>query len=366
MKRKSNIELLRIICIVMILLFHAVYKNNYVYQNNLQGIIIKSFFFLGELGTTIFFLIFGYFNINSEFKLKKVIKLISLVLFYHYINLFICLKLNIIENITKAEMIELVLIKPFKLYWFITVYIIIYIISPYINKLIKNLTKSELENLIAIQIIIFSIIPTITGFLYNNSESMVNYNRLIFFIIIYIIGAYHRIYKQKADIKKEILKSFITFNIMVLSIVIIYYNNQFFKNIGTTELAYFWRPNNLFMIILSISIFKIFIKIDLPENKIINLVASTTLGIYLIHDGLLQEKIWNLFELSSKINTNKGLIYIFISVFIVFTVSFTIELIRSMISKKIIDKITNKYYIHKVFNSKQCYDILEKVIRWIK
>ena len=71
-KRKSNFELLRIVSIFFILCFHCVFHSGFE-QTTLDAnlIVVKSFYFLGELGVTLFILIMGYFQINSKFRLEK-------------------------------------------------------------------------------------------------------------------------------------------------------------------------------------------------------------------------------------------------------------------------------------------------------
>ena len=64
--RKTNIELLRIIAMLLIISFHCVIKGGYIFKElNLNSYIINIFCFGGEIGVNIFFLIyyFVYFRI---------------------------------------------------------------------------------------------------------------------------------------------------------------------------------------------------------------------------------------------------------------------------------------------------------------
>ena len=176
----------------------------------------------------------------------------------------------------------------FNAYWFFTIYILIYILSPYLNIFIHNINQEKYKKFLLTIILIWTIIPTFFGLRVNSTEKLLYYNRLIWAIIIYFIGAYMRLYSikflEKPKTKIVALLSAIT---MILGIFVIYKFRNFFAKIGTTEVAYFWQPNNIFMLLLSISTFKIFADLKINHNKIINTLASTTLGIYLIHDGLL-------------------------------------------------------------------------------
>ena len=71
-KRKSNIELLRIVAILMIISFHYSFKSGYVVnQLDYNSIVVKTFYFLGELGVNLFILITGYFMVKGKFSFKK-------------------------------------------------------------------------------------------------------------------------------------------------------------------------------------------------------------------------------------------------------------------------------------------------------
>ena len=186
-KRQSNIELLRILAIICIISFHYVYKSGYVLTDlKANSLIIKSFWFLGELGVNLFILITGYFLINSKFSFKKLIKLIIEVNFYYLITLFVSLTFgNSIEGgiVALFPNFKTTFLRFFAVifnrYWFITAYILIYILSPYLNKFIKSLTKNEHKKLLIIILTIWSIIPTFFGIFNNNTESLLYYNRFI-------------------------------------------------------------------------------------------------------------------------------------------------------------------------------------------
>ena len=229
-------------------------------------------------------------------------------------------------------------------YWFITAYIIVYILSPYLNILIQNMKKKEYQRLLMILLLIWCIIPTIFGVFYNTTENMLFYSRLIWLIVMYLVGAYIKLYPIEIFSKKRnsILCAILTFTCMLVSIVIIYKFKNIFEKLGTTEIAYFWTPNTMLMFLLSVSIFEIFLNIKMKSIKIVNIIASTTLGIYMIHDGILQRYIWDtIFKTTEHLSNNswKIIIDIMIATIIIFIVGTIIDLIRQFIEKITIKKI---------------------------
>jgi hypothetical protein len=171
----------------------------------------------------------------------------------------------------------------------------------------------------------------------------------------YFVGAYIRLYSLNYyNSNKRIIKTIIIcLLVLIVSIIIISKYINVFKKIGTTEVAYLWTPNNIVMFILSISIFGLFMKLEIKSNLIINALASTTLGIYMIHDGLLNKFIWkNIFNTFDKLNSNYLLFYIIIDSAIIFLVCFLFEFIRKQVEKitnsKLLDYISKSSFISKI------------------
>ena len=152
----------------------------------------------------------------------------------------------------------------------------------------------------------------------------------------YFIGGYIRIYNIKClDSKKNsIITCIITFIIMILSIIFIFRFRDYFTRIGTTKTSYFWTPNNVLMLILSVSFFMIFTKLKIKNNYFINRISSTTLGIYLLHDGIIKKWVWkNWFTTNIYIYTNSWYIHLFISTILIFLLGFVIDIIRQFFEK---------------------------------
>ena len=350
--RLSNIELLRIISILLIISFHYVYKSGFTYDTlNYNTFIVKTFTFFGELGVNLFVLITGYFMINGKFKVKKLILIICEVLFYYLLTQIIGISIGAIKTPTSISS-KILLFFPTILskYWFATVYIIIYILSPYLNKFIKSMTKKEFKKFLIIVLFLWCIIPTFFGVFYNSTETILYYSRLIWLIIIYFVGAYIKKYDYDYlnTNKKRILCAVITFAIMLLSIFIIYRFRFRLNHLGLKELSYFWTPNNILMFLLSISIFGLFLNINIKDNKVINTIASTTLGIYLIHDGEICRYVWShVFKAKEFLSGHYPLSHILLTTLIVFIVGVIIDLLRQLFERKVFNKFVD-YIITKL------------------
>lgn len=337
--RESNFELLKIISMLMIISFHYVYKSGYEFEVlNFNSFIVKIFWLFGELGVNLFILITGYFMINKNVSAKKLIIIILEVIFYNSLSV-ICSHYLIQTPITMKNILFPVI---YGNYWFISAYIIVYLLSPYINKCILNSSKKEHQKLLTIMIVIWSIIPTFFGIRDNSTETLLFYTRLIWLIIMYVIGAYIKIYDLKIinSKKKSVITTTIIFGIIIASILIIYKYREFFSTIGTTEYAYLWTPNNIFMLLLSVSIFQFFAKLKIRSIRIINTLASTTLGIYMFHDGFLSTFLWQyLFKTKEKLESAYSILYIMGTAFLIFVFGAILDLMRKIIEKYTVNKL---------------------------
>ncbi len=335
-KRKSNFELLRIISMIFIILFHYVFKSGYKVETlTLNNYFIKLFWLLGEIGVNLFILISGYFMVKGKFSIKKVISLILEVIFYNSIS-------AILAHTLGGEDILRIFYSP---YSFVRMYIMLYFLSPFLNMLIQNITKKEYQKLLVICIIFWSIMPTFLGIFKNSTENLDFYSRMIWFIIIYLVGGYIRLYDIKFlnSRKKSLIFSTISFLLLSMSILVIYYAKILIPRLSNLEIAYLWGPNNIITFVFCISFFKLFASIDIGSNKIINKISSTTLGIYMIHDGLLRNYIWNnIFDTKEMLAKNDAIIHILIATIIIFVVGIIIDLIRQFIERKIIKPIIEK------------------------
>ncbi len=372
--RQTNIELLRIIAILFIISFHYVYKSGYVLTSlNVNSVIIKSFYFLGELGVNIFALITGYFMINGKFKSKKLLKLLIEVNFYYLLTIF--LKQAYTHNIgnwfcslLKSPKSTFLMFFPviFNKYWFITAYILIYILSPYLNKFIKSLTKDELKKLLLILFFIWSVIPTFFGFFENTTESLLYYNRFLWLIFMYFLGSYIKLYSLKIFKNKKIsiFTAIFSLAFMVLGIIVIFKFGNLFKKIGTKETAYFWQPNTIPMLILSVSLFELFLKLKIPNLKLINVAASTTLGVYMLHDGPLASTLWqNIFKTLDCLNSKYYLFYIIAHTFTIFILGGGVDIIRQGLERITLSKFLDSQVYEKLTSKiKKFWQKIYKVI----
>ena len=346
--RNSSIELLRIFCMIFIILHHYVVHGEFdIEKLNFNVSVLQIISMGGKFACNIFILITGYFMITSKVNYKKIILLIGEMLFYSILFMIIGIAVGItkfnIKDFTKA------IFPIFWGNWFVIFYIMLYIMIPYINKLIEQLDKITFKKLLLILFIILSIVPTCTAEAWS-------FSNIDIFIFMYMLGAYIRLYyDKKLSIKTKI--------ICIISIIILFLSPIFIDCIGeilhTNKLlnkaTYFLAQNSFLCIVASISMFLIFKNIELKSN-FINYISSSVLGVYLISDNrTISYWLWNgLSPNANYLHSKFLIIHIIVKVFLIFVICTAIDKTRIILFEKhfknIIDQIFEKIKSKKIEN----------------
>ena len=185
-------------------------------------------------------------------------------------------------------------------YWYFTAYFGMYLFLPVINKGLESINKSQLKIAILSFIIIFSILqdyinPKLDSF------QIVNGYSVLWFIILYITGAYFGKFKKDSNYIKKIMKSIIYILIFYYSGYLcinlpdyrINYINNNKKQILKTKFILFLKSifkarfSSITMILQSISSILFLTNINYNKYiaKIISFIGPLTFGVYLIHDN---------------------------------------------------------------------------------
>lgn len=357
-KRESNFELLRILSICLIIAFHYVLKGKLSFESDtsFNKLLCDTCNYFGELGVNCFVLISGYFLSKSKsmFKLKKVLLFSLQVLFYMVLSQVILFAVKSPDsNIFSFRSYAFPLLT--NRFWFISAYVILYIISPYLNIVIDSINKKQFQFLLLSQIIIWSVFPTIAyGAIDKNPESSSLYSRFIWLVVVYIIGAYIR--KYDLIFLNSVKRCLILF-LSVLSILILYIvccNFEILPAFVSNKYSsvYFATPNSIIELLLSVSLFGVFSYIKVPNKSVINYIASCTLGVYMLHDGELYKFIWyDIFKNANYSNSHLLILHILSAVLIILMAGIITESIRKPIEKfvgKLIDLIYDKalHFLH--------------------
>ncbi len=363
-ERESNFELLRIISMFLIVLYHTIWHGNTLNLSSSSSVklILEFLVLIAIVHVNSFVLVTGYFQCKGKFKLSKIVDLILLATFYKIVILVLFSHFNII-NLNKLELIK----EMFPIdenYWFIRCYVFVYLLSPFLNKFIKGLKKRDYQKVLIVLTIIFSILPMMTNGLVLESNGYSLYH----FCYLYIVGAYFRYYPieiKKKDMNKFRFKLSITMvgciltNYFINSLAIHYYDVHYILNnyIGYYH-NYYLYYNNIIIIVQSVCFFLLFTTFKF-NSKIINNLSKYMFGIYLIHDNVhVREFIYKFLKINGDIRYSRRYLFYVIGIAcFIFLISLIIEVIRYHVTKKNKEKDKVKEMHHRL-DSNLVYDKL--------
>lgn len=351
--RESNIELYRIILMFFIVAHHYVVNSgviDFMYSNpwSIKSVFLFIFGAWGKIGINCFMLITGYYMCKSKITVQKYLKILIEVFFYN-ILVFIFFIIFGIETLSIKNVIKYLLpIKSVK-NMFTDCYLIFYLCIPYINVLINNMNKFKHLMLIILLFITFSILGNIPKF-------DVQFNYITLYTYIYLIGSFIRLYPSKIFDDKKITQNIMI--VLIILCVVSIFVGIYFSNLLNQKIAYYFLndANKLLAVITAISLFCYFKNIRINNNKIINIIASTTFGVLCIHANCdrMREFLWKTIFNNSTVfknfKTSIVILHAVISVVIVYTICSLIDLCRKRFVEKNIFRLLNNRI--EILNSK--------------
>ena len=333
-KRQSNIELLRIIAILMVIVLHYLNGNmggelqhvapgsiNYYLSHFIESLCI--------IAVNVFVLITGYFSYKKEqIKVSKVVNLFLVMMFWGLLLSLITvlwlspqrITFSIIEGIVVASLSS----------WFVIIYCILYLLIPFINKMFNALDKKSIKVILIINFIFFYMWPT---FFTNVTDKSDGYG-IVNFINLYLIGAYiHKYHDKKIKLSKLVTLY------LVLTIITTVFS---FASGVYTGKAYAY--NSIFNLFSSIAFFEIFKSLNIGYSKIINRLAVYTFSVYLIDSSWYFNKVLyhDLFHSNEYWNAKLMIGNLLITTIGIYIICILFDYLRILIFGKIFDYLSGK------------------------
>lgn len=270
-RRQSNIELLRIISMLMVLAVHI--DGASLGLPNLHGNIsaldghiawqlgVES---LAIVGVNCFTLISGYFGIRL--RLKSVVSYLFQCIFYAVGVYTFFLFYNPLK-FTWGGWFESFMVLTHTDLWFVPAYFGLMLISPFLNSATESLDRRKF----GIFLSTFIVFNLWCGWLWGGSFNPTGYT-LIQLIMVYLIGRYIRLHTQERKGRKAVNEMFFAYLLAAISV--------FVTSIYIQPKAFAY--NSPFVLIESIALFMAFRSMNL-NSDFINLAAKSAFAVYLLH-----------------------------------------------------------------------------------
>lgn len=273
--RQSNIELLRIVATLFILIVHC----NGWFINELGGVndwksggtvtyawrvIIQS---ITCVGVDIFVLISGYFSIKP--KVKSIVNLYTLLAFSYVF--FYCLNCSIGHELFALKGVARNLMAFSRKNWFIQCYLFLMLLSPMINKFMDSLTGKKAVFFVGLFMGVafyFGCIHLSEYFYFNKGYSVTT------LMLIYSVGRYIRLFGEKrmCSIRTKDLLGMYLLSVLIISALM-------FSIVNADRWLSYCSP---IVIISSSLLFLLFTRIKI-QSRIVNWVGASCLSAYIVH-----------------------------------------------------------------------------------
>lgn len=282
-QRQSNLELFRIILMMGIIAHHFVVNSGLLdimspSLENTNDVFLWIWGMWGKIGINCFVLITGFFMCQSIFTWKKFLKLVCEIEFYKII-IYVIFLFSGKENIS-IERLFLILSPIIDLRAdFTSGFLVMFLLIPFMNILIRNLSRLQHLTLIGLSLLFFTIWDQFPGV-------VIPMGYPIWFCVIYTIGAYLRLYPLQNGFLRLMLDSKYSAGLMLLLSVGSVLAMLLLHQIGLTT----WWPhkwvvdcNAPLAVLTSIAFFNFFRRLNIKPNKWINMISASTFGVFLIH-----------------------------------------------------------------------------------
>lgn len=276
--RLSNIELLRIIAMLLVIVVHCNFfslgapTHKEALAEPLPSFVrffIQSF---SVLCVNVFVLISGWFGIRP--KIKSVAGFIFQCLFF-WVGIYLALLALGEVALTRKGIAECLLCSQAN--WFALSYLGLCVVAPLINTYIEQSSERELRTIL----FWFFLFQTIYGWVNNAASFFVNGYSTMSFIGLYMLARYVRLYPNRFTTRSRFFDLFIFGCIVLFDAMASYLS---FRMINFRADVWLFSYISPLIIISALYLLLLFSKIQI-QSKWINWVAASCFSAYLLHQS---------------------------------------------------------------------------------
>ncbi|MDE6686439.1 MAG: GNAT family N-acetyltransferase [Lachnospiraceae bacterium] len=338
-KREPQFEILRVAAMLMVILLHYLSKGGLL-ADPAGDMTVSDWAFWGLealclVCVNVYVLISGYFFAENRFRLGKAAGIWCQVFFYSVVIAAVCMAAGIADY---RQYFDLYNLQFFAFpvinghYWFASAYLLMYLFSPVMNYAIKGMGRKQFQMLILLLLIPFSFAKSILPLPLTVDDCG---NSFIWFLCLYLIAAYIRLYGIPLLEKKG--KALITYLLSATGILVALAFAGFLnRRTGHYEYALEIPLHYNFVFILtgSLGLFYCFKTWKVKENALVRYlvrIAPYTFGVYLLHEHLLLRYWWPETLRVSDVYGAVRIFHLLLTVILLFAAGILVDVLRSLL-----------------------------------
>lgn len=329
-KRQVNFELLRILCMYMIVVGHCLFhgrvtaKLGYGTVNYFLSYLIQSF---SVVHVNCFVMLAGYFAIGREFQSRRILRLWRQVVFY---SVIICLIRGCCAGVTGRDVLTAVLPISARNYWFASVYMGLALLMPFAGMLAAGLSRSQYRYLLVLLGIFFSV-----NHMIFRADTYGTYSGrdLSWFLFLALLAGYVKLHTRQE--KRYFWYGLLGYVLASLGVLASVYLSV---ELGLEDTGYFLNYNSPLALAATGSLFLCVKNMPWREGRLDNVIRKTAgaaFGVYLIHDNyLVRYAVWDMFRASKVARTHWAVLYAIAVGVVVYAVCTCMELARQRLFRE--------------------------------
>lgn len=294
-RRNIGIELLRIIAMLMIIGLHYMNFGGIIWNQHVSVLNhylswgLEALFFVA---VDCYVLISGYFLVKStNFHWSKVVRLWLQVVFYTI--LFSFLVYFYTGHKGSQGIFKMLMPVYYHVYWFITAYIGMYILSPYLAKFAQSMSQIEYKKMLIICFFMFSVY----AFMQDPFQMKSGYS-FAWFIVLFFWGGYLRLWGIHITQKKAIALYVGCSILTVLGNKLISLSHQYLGLPAKIHGFYgFYQYTSPTVLLAATGLFLFFLQLRVSKEllqKMILRLSPLAFGVYLIHENpYVRQELWH-------------------------------------------------------------------------
>ncbi len=279
---------------------------------------------------------------KSHITLKKFLKLVLEIEFYKTVIYLIFVATGV-QSFSLLSFAKALLPVNSVGYDFSSCYLLFYLFIPFLNALINRI--SERQHILIILLLLFTY--TFIGTAPNLTVIM---NYVSWFIVMYFVSSYFRMYPHKIW-QKTTLWGVATAVSLAASIASMIGIGYFGVRFGKNDFYYSWwlvaDSNKILALVLSVSAFLFFKNVKIKQNSFINTVATSIFGVLLIHDNCdaMRQWLWkDTLNNAGMYHSQYMVLHAVGSVLAVFIVCIVIDYFRILLLEKPFFRFYDRHY----------------------
>ncbi len=343
--RMANLELLRCIAMMMVIVLHYLGKGGLLGESAEEKLtvtqtvawVLESFCIVA---VNVYMMISGYFLSSSSFKPRRLIELWLQVWFYSVgIGL-----LGAVTGLLPAGEFDthylLTLLFPVTMehYWFMTAYVFLYLLLPLVGLAVRKMTKKQFQVALGGLLLVFCVLKSILPIRLETDQ--MGYDCL-WYLCVFLTAAYIRRFgipclKKRWQCICLYVGSCAAIFGEAMALRFIYQRTGSLGLIVNIPLEY----NHIFAFLAAVGLFMTFLMTDVSGiiSKVALRIAPYTLGVYLLHENMGVRYAWQDWFGADKISSVIELVIsVMTAVVAVFVIGVAVDAVRAFLMRGLHD-----------------------------